>query len=153
VIFGGPRSPESAPGLYAGGAASRAEGDDWSARSSWPVTSKGHYLRWDGGLKNPGPPAPAIAQFSVGFRLSSSLESSAGAGVENLAPFELRPTESCRRPPLARGCPAEARSSRTCPSKTTMGSSDAPKTRSLPWSTDATSVHLSFLARISGFMG
>jgi hypothetical protein len=40
----------------------------------------------------------------------------------------------------------EARSSRTCPSKTTMGSSDAPKTRSLPWSTDATRVHLSFLA-------
>ena len=88
MILGVPeaRSPEPGPGLYAGGAASLAEGDNWSARSSWPVTSKGHYLRWDGGLKNPGPPTPAIAQFSVGLRLSSSVESSAGAGVENLTP-------------------------------------------------------------------
>ena len=39
------------------------------------------------------------------------------------------------------------------PSKTMRGSSDTPKTRSLPWSTDATRAHLSFFARVSGFMG
>jgi hypothetical protein len=74
VILGVPeaRSPEPGPGLYAGGAASLAEGDNWSARSSWPVTSKGHYLRWDGG-HGPRLPAPQSTMGSI------NVGSSAGA--------------------------------------------------------------------------
>jgi hypothetical protein len=41
----------------------------------------------------------------------------------------------------------------TLPSRITRGSSQTPKTRSLPWSIVATSVHLSFFARVSGFIG